>query len=212
MNVIIWDWDGTLLNDLDLCISTINKLLTKRNLPLLDNNTYKEAFSFPVEKYYRTIGFDFNNEDFSVMSKEFIDMYDEKVSQCDLHSYALDILEWFRSKGIRQFILSAMKHSMLVKTLKDKGIYHFFEAVSGLNDHFAVSKIEKGEQLLNEYNIRKESTYIIGDTDHDFEVARTLGIKSILVADGHQSEKKLSDTGAKVVASLNNLKDLDLFS
>jgi phosphoglycolate phosphatase len=212
MNVIIWDWNGTLLNDLDLCISTINKLLTKRNLPLLDNNTYKEAFSFPVEKYYRTIGFDFNNEDFSVMSKEFIDMYDEKVSQCDLHSYALDILEWFRSKGIRQFILSAMKHSMLVKTLKDKGIYHFFEAVSGLNDHFAVSKIEKGEQLLNEYNIRKESTYIIGDTDHDFEVARTLGIKSILVADGHQSEKKLSDTGAKVVASLNNLKDLDLFS
>ncbi len=212
MNVIIWDWNGTLLNDLDLCISTINKLLTKRNLPLLDNNTYKEAFSFPVEKYYRTIGFDFNNEDFSVMSKEFIDMYDEKVSQCDLHSYALDILEWFRSKGIRQFILSAMKHSMLVKTLKDKGIYHFFEAVSGLNDHFAVSKIEKGEQLLNEYNIRKESTYIIGDTDHDFEVARTLGIKSILVADGHQSEKKLSGTGAKVVASLNNLKDLDLFS
>lgn len=212
MNVIIWDWNGTLLNDLDLCISTINKLLTKRNLPLLDNNTYKEAFSFPVEKYYRTIGFDFNNEDFSVMSKEFIDMYDEKVSQCDLHSYALDILEWFRSKGIRQFILSTMKHSMLVKTLKDKGIYHFFEAVSGLNDHFAVSKIEKGEQLLNEYNIRKESTYIIGDTDHDFEVARTLGIKSILVADGHQSEKKLSDTGAKVVASLNNLKDLDLFS
>ena len=62
MNSIIWDWNGTLLNDLDLSVSTINTLLYKRELPLLKNDTYKEVFSFPVKDYYQAVGFDFMKE------------------------------------------------------------------------------------------------------------------------------------------------------
>lgn len=211
MESIIWDWNGTLLNDLDLCISTINKLLKKRNLPVLNSNSYKDAFSFPVEKYYRTIGFDFDKEDFSVPAGEFIEMYHNNINECDLHVNARKILDCFRERGKRQFILSAMKHTMLEKTLKEKGIYGFFEGVAGLNDHYAVSKIERGIELIREHNINKERAYMIGDTDHDFEVAKALGINCILVADGHQSAKRLKRTGAQVVDSLFNLTDPGLF-
>ncbi|MDD4144006.1 MAG: HAD hydrolase-like protein [Prolixibacteraceae bacterium] len=211
MESIIWDWNGTLLNDLELCILTINKLLDKRELPLLDSNAYKEAFSFPVENYYRTIGFNFEQEDFSVPAGEFIEMYNKSINECDLHSNAHKILTFFRESGKRQFILSAMKHTMLECTLKNKGIYNFFEAVAGLNDHYAVSKIERGNELIRDFNINRESAYIIGDTDHDYEVAIALGINCILVADGHQSEKRLRATGARVVGSLVDLTDPDLF-
>ena len=50
---IIWDWNGTLLNDIELCVLTINELLERRNLTLLSVEDYREVFSFPVKNYYQ---------------------------------------------------------------------------------------------------------------------------------------------------------------
>jgi phosphoglycolate phosphatase len=206
MPTIIWDWNGTLLNDLDLCIESINFLLKKRSLKLLDHDSYKEVFSFPVKNYYQTIGFDFSKEEFEIPAKEFIDLYDGKVETCPLHVSAVRILDAFKEKGYRQFVLSAMKQSMLEKTLKHNRIFHFFEGVAGLNDHYAVSKVERGKELIEEFEIDTKATWMIGDTNHDYEVADELGINCILVADGHQSIERLKETGAEVVSSLNELQ------
>ncbi|QGY45122.1 HAD hydrolase-like protein [Maribellus comscasis] len=208
---IIWDWNGTLLNDLDFCISTINILLKRRELPLLNRNSYKEVFSFPVKEYYKAIGFDFKKEDFSIPAKEFIDLYDGGVGSCGLHPSAIDVLEYFRNQGFRQFVLSAMKQNMLEKTLQQNKIFHFFEGVAGLNDHYAVSKIERGKELIQQYQINVESSWIVGDTTHDFEVAEQLGIKCILVADGHQSVQRLKGTNMPVMEKLLELKSWQEF-
>jgi len=207
MTTIIWDWNGTLLNDLDLCIDSINSLLRKRSLKILDHSSYKEVFSFPVKNYYEVIGFDFTKEDFDIPAKEFIDLYDSRVESCPLHLSAVEVLEYFRKKGCLQFVLSAMKQPMLEKTLKHNHIFHFFEGVAGLNNHYAVSKVKRGKELLSEFGIDTEDAWMIGDTNHDFEVARELGIRCILVADGHQSEERLKETGAEVVSSLSELKE-----
>lgn len=208
MKTIIWDWNGTLLNDLEFCISTINTLLEKRNLPLLTGQKYKDVFSFPVKNYYKTIGFDFNKEDFSIPAKEFIDLYDHGVKNCDLHNSAIEVLSYFKAKGIRQFVLSAMNQNMLEKTLKHNSIFDFFEGVFGLDNHYAASKIIRGEQLLVHFNIEKDKAWIIGDTNHDYEVAQKLGIKCILISDGHQSEIRLKDTGSSVISELSEIKTI----
>lgn len=205
MGAIIWDWNGTLLNDLDHCISTINVLLEKRNLPVLNHRRYKEVFSFPVKNYYEKIGFDFTRENFAIPAREFIDLYDSGVNQCSLHQSAIDVLSHFQKKGIRQFVLSAMKQNMLETTLKHNGIFQYFEGVAGLNDHYAVSKVERGKELIKDFEIEKEKTIIVGDTNHDSEVARELGIRCILIADGHQSEQRLMKTGALVLPGLKSL-------
>lgn len=210
MQSIIWDWNGTLLNDLDFCISTINLLLKERNLDLLDRFTYKEVFSFPVKTYYQAIGFDFSKEDFSIPAKEFIDRYNAGVSGCNLHDAATEVLEHFKNMGLRQFVLSAMKQSMLEQTLKHQQIFDYFEGVAGLNDHYAVSKIERGEQLIRRFNISRAQATIIGDTNHDFEVAQQLEIDCILIADGHQSKDRLLATGSKVIDDLRQLETLPL--
>lgn len=210
MQSIIWDWNGTLLNDLDFCISTINKLLKKRNLNLVTHQSYKAVFSFPVRDYYEAIGFNFNNENFAIPAREFIDIYNAGVKNCTLHNSATEVLSYFKKKGIRQFVLSAMQQSMLNKTLRQQGILEYFEGVAGLDDHYAASKIERGEQLISQYNINKEKSTMIGDTIHDFEVAEQLGLDCILIADGHQSKERLQNTGATVIPELNDLTRLPL--
>jgi len=202
---IIWDWNGTLLNDLDLCIMSINTLLERRKLPKLTNRSYREVFSFPVRDYYMAIGFDFKKEEFAIPAQEFIDLYETGVNGCSLHDQAVEVLSYFRERGCRQFVLSAMHQDMLVKTLSHNGIYHFFEGVAGLDDHYAVSKVDRGRQLISSFNIKKNQTLMIGDTNHDFEVAQDLGIACILVADGHQSVQRLEKTGTPVVKNLAEL-------
>jgi len=205
MQSIIWDWNGTLLNDLDFCISTINILLNKRGLKLVTRDSYKEVFSFPVKDYYEAIGFNFNEENFSIPAREFIDIYDAGVKNCSLHKSAVEILSYYQQKGVRQFVLSAMKQNMLEETLKQQGIFDYFEGIAGLSDHYAVSKIERGIQLIDQFSINKTKATIIGDTLHDWEVAQQLGTDCILVADGHQSEERLHTSGVKVIKGLQNL-------
>jgi phosphoglycolate phosphatase len=206
---LIWDWNGTLLNDLNFCVSTINILLKKRDLTLLNPGSYKEVFSFPVKDYYKAVGFDFEKEDFSIPAREFIDLYDSGVKDCVLHNSAIEVLTHFKNLGERQFVLSAMKQNMLEQTLKQQNIFDFFEGVAGLNDHYAASKIERGEQLISAFNIEKSNTWIIGDTIHDFEVAESLGTGCILIADGHQSVERLQKTGEKVIGSLQEIMKFD---
>ena len=210
MQSIIWDWNGTLLNDLDFCISIINKLLKKRSLTLVTHDSYKAVFSFPVKDYYNVIGFDFEKENFSIPAREFIDLYNSGVKNCLLHNAVIEVLSYFKGKGVRQFVLSAMQQDMLVQTLKHQGIYNYFEGIMGLNDHYAVSKIERGEQLISEFNINAQKSTMIGDTIHDFEVAEQLGIDCILIADGHQSVERLRSTGSQVLPELKELMKLPL--
>lgn len=203
--VVIWDWNGTLLNDLTHCVSSINKMLGERSKPELTVKKYKEIFTFPIRNYYEAAGFDFSKEDFETPALEFIDIYGSGIESCALHDDVPEVLGSFSAAGVRQFVLSAMEQEMLERTLKHNGIFHFFEGVAGLGDHFAVSKVERGKQLFSEFGINPENARMFGDTIHDFEVARELGIRCTLVANGHQSKERLEKTGAPVVERLAEL-------
>ena len=204
---MIWDWNGTLLNDAELCVQTINELLVKRNLPALSLSGYKEVFSFPVKNYYQKIGFNFQNEPFEIPALEFTERYNNQVIGCKLHEDSLRVLKYFQSKGIRQFILSAMKQDILEECLNYYRIRHFFEHVSGLDNHYAVSKVENGHLLISDLKLDAQDLVLIGDTVHDFEVATELGCTCILIANGHQSKEVLWATGATVIDRISQLLD-----
>lgn len=202
---IIWDWNGTLLNDMQLCVRTMNELLEKRHLPLLTIDDYREVFSFPVRNYYEKIGFDFSREPFEIPAMEFITRYNEQMGGCSLHLDTLNVLRYFNSVGIKQFVLSAMRQEELESNLKLHGIRKYFEHVSGLNDHYAASKIDNGLRLIAALNLNPDELVLIGDTIHDFEVATELGCRCVLIANGHQSREILESAGVLVLDHIGDL-------
>lgn len=202
---VIWDWNGTLLNDAELAVETINSMLIRRNLPQLSVDRYKQVFTFPVKEYYRKIGFDFEAEPFEIPALEFIERYNEQVKGCCLHQDSTTVLNYFQSLGIRQFILSAMQQNTLDECLNHYQINHFFDHVSGLDNHYAASKIENGHRLIAELKLDARELVLIGDTIHDYEVAAELGCQCILIANGHQSREILEGTDAWVIDHLNQL-------
>ena len=75
---IIWDWNGTILNDLELCVDVGNNLFRKKNIPTISVEKYKDIFTIPVLKYYEAVGFDFSKESFEVLGKEWMQEYEEE--------------------------------------------------------------------------------------------------------------------------------------
>lgn len=202
---IIWDWNGTLLNDVDISLSSVNQLLAARNLEPLTYGRYIEVFTFPVREYYEKIGFDFKDEPFEIAAHQYIEIYNQAVRYCELHKEAIPVLDFLKSRGLKQYILSAMEQGLLEETLRQTDIYPFFESVYGLNHQFATSKIEIGISLTDQYQLRPQQTLLIGDTVHDYEVAQSIGCQCILVANGHQSKQRLQSTGTNVIDDLSQL-------
>ncbi len=207
---IIWDYNGTLLNDVKLCVDIINDLLIKRALPLMSVEKYKEQFDFPVKDYYERIGFDFVKESFEIVGTEFIKEYDKRQKTSKLHPGAEELLSEIKNAGIKQSILSARKEEQLTEELKNFGIINYFQEVVGLNDHYAGGKTENGIKLISRLGVSKNEILMIGDTKHDAEVAKEAGIDCILLAHGHHTSAKLETCGVGVFAGFDEAKEMIL--
>ncbi len=205
IKTIIWDWNGTLLDDTEICRSIINELLIKRNIPSLSIEKYKQIFTFPVKDYYHKAGFDFSKEAFEIPADEFMVLYHERIKTASLHSNANLILTYAKNK-YDQFILSAMEHKSLNALIEKHNIHHYFQAISGINNHYAHSKTANAKKLITDHGLKTSEACFIGDTIHDHEVAEEIGCECILISEGHQSKSRLQTTGRIVVNNLLELK------
>ena len=204
---VIWDWNGTLFDDVGWCISVINKMLAKRSIKTLDSaEAYHKVFCFPIIKYYTNIGFDFEKEPFEALAKEFISLYhSEQTGGCKLNSHAEAVLERLRRANISQIILSASETGLLLSQVGGFDIIHYFDALLGLSDIYAKSKIDIGLEYMAGKGI--ENAVLIGDTEHDYETAKALGADCLLVAVGHQSRERLLKCGVPVMENLTQTAD-----
>ncbi len=205
---IIWDWNGTLLNDVDTCVQIINSLLQQHNGKPLSKNKYQDTFGFPIADYYRRIGISFEKESFEELTQKFMGEYMRQVKSCALHDRTLPTLTALRQKAKDQFILTAAHKDNVLDLLDHYGIRHYFKDIEGLDNFRAESKVERGHQLLKNNNIDPKKAVLIGDTIHDYHVAMEIGVDCILVADGHQSLQRLRDKTNHKTPVISNLDRL----
>lgn len=203
---IIWDWNGTLFDDVGLSVENMNWLLRKYHLPEITLEKYREIFCFPVNEYYKRAGFDLDKLDFKKIGKEWMDRYEQKKFTAKLSDGAEDIVKTLYSKGFEQSILSAYSQHTLIELVEKMGLKKFFKQIVGLDNIYAESKMSLGKKLIDSLNIDSNSVLLIGDTVHDYEVSVELGCQCILISSGHQSKKELERCGVVIIENLNDLK------
>jgi phosphoglycolate phosphatase len=144
------------------------------------------------------------SENWIAVAREFHDVFLADTT-FKLQSAAIATLQQIQAKEIQQSVLSASEQSILDGMLVTYGIRDFFTHVCGVNNLYGDSKIEIGHKLLTRLTIPNEHVVIVGDTLHDVEVAQALGVSCVLIAQGHQSRKRLEQAGVQV------FEDLDAF-
>lgn len=206
--LIIWDWNGTLLDDVQACVDTMNVMLQKRNMDFLSNNRYKDIFTFPVKNYYNELGFNFERESFENLSIEYIALYKENSKKSLLQEGAVNALDFFKENGCKQIIISASEQSSLEEQVEQRGVFKYFDSIIGLNNIHAKSKLDNAKRFINDSSTNFESLTFIGDTFHDYEVSKEIGAECILVQNGHQS-LKINGYNYTLIKNLNELIELN---
>lgn len=196
---IIWDWNGTILNDVQYAVETINTLLHNHNLKTVSLNEYKTLFEFPIRKYYDKLGFDYSKKSFEDLCDEFVATFMSDFSSCLPFKKIEEVLLHLKKLGKTQSVLSASDQENLDKMIHHFDFLDYFDFVYGIDNKYADSKIGRGKELISHAPFLKAETVLIGDTIHDLEVGEELGIDVILITHGHQCEKILLSRHHKVV-------------
>ena len=203
---VFFDFNGTLLDDLNLCFKIEEEIIDMYGLKPVTMDFYLDNFCFPVKKYYERAGFDFSKHDYAEISKIFFQKYNEREEkETNIYPKVKETLDLLKKQGYSLYCYSASERKLLEKQLKFFGIFDFFVGIIASDNIKAKGKLEYGKEYIENNKIDPLSTVMIGDTHHDYEVARELGLKPLLVSFGHNSLKVLQGLNTPII---NKFEDI----
>lgn len=206
--VIIWDFNGTLIDDIDAALASVNDMLTRRNLPTINFQQYASFVDTPIIKFYEHIFDDLYSMDFDVIAKEFNEGYENHLRPHAVMDKAEEVLEYFNSKGKLQTVISATHIDKVLNRLGEFGLDGYFDRILAHNNLIAEDKTHLAVAYFKEKGISPQDAVVIGDCVADFKMAQTLGADCILTTRGHQSRKEFAETTATIIDSLSELKNI----
>lgn len=194
---IIWDWNGTIMDDVHVALDAVNVMLDQWNRPRISLEEYRRAMDTPILRFYEEF-FDMKETSFEWIAKEVNGYYKEHQKEISLHSGVEELLKSFQEKNICQVVLSSSSQEIIQGYAKSYGIESYFQDILGADDLLAASKIERAINYFQQKQIPLNQAVLIGDAVHDYEVAKELGIDCILLACGHQDRESLEKCGCPV--------------
>ncbi|MBQ2748955.1 MAG: HAD family hydrolase [Clostridia bacterium] len=201
---ILWDWNGTILNDTPVAFEATNILLARYGYPQITLDFYKDNMETPVVNFYAKI-FDLSRHSMDQLDAEWCVLYNALSPQIALHQGAKELLEALHDKGFHQAVLSAFQTEIIEDYAKRFGVDLYFHKILGTRNIVAESKTLRGKAYMAENHLNPRETLYIGDTVHDFETARDLGTDCILFSQGQQSPGLLRACGVPVCESYAEL-------
>lgn len=197
---IIWDYNGTIINDAWVAVDAENIVLRSHGLPEIDMDFYLRECEMPIENFYNKI-YDFSVCDFKEVADSFIRNYDVISERAEPFPEVISAIKRYSELGLRQGVISGFETGRLVSKLRKFGLDGYFEFMSGSDNVDCGSKSERAKRVVEESGFDKSRTLFVGDMYHDYETALCAGTDCVLIAKGHQ--------GADVLRSYNTVKVLD---
>lgn len=201
---VIWDFNGTLLDDVEVCFECANLLAAEYNLKKLENiDEYRKIFGFPVIDYYRRLGFDFNKIPYEEPANKWVGFYIEREHLIPIREGIMDVVSELKMRGLHQTVISATEKEMLIGQMKRLNIVGFFDEIYGRDDIYAGGKPELAERWRRTHP--NEKAVFIGDSVHDYECAEIIGCPCVLLKGGHEPLDCFSGKNAAVSENVGKL-------
>ena len=202
---ILWDWNGTLLDDTDAALGALNAMLARRGGRPITKAFYRDHFGFPVKPFYETVGIALEKEDWDSIAREYHELYHRRPKA--LNGEARAALDVIRRAGGRQSIISALRQDLLDRDTATYGIREAMEFIVGTDNLDGGSKMARARELMDRIHrahpAEPLALTLIGDSLHDKEVADELGVDCVLCAQGSHAEWRLR----KVAPTFSSLLD-----
>jgi phosphoglycolate phosphatase len=185
IRAVCWDWNGTLLDDAEICRQVMNAVLRDHALePFADIGAYRSVFRFPIRDFYGSVGL--GEDRFVSAATVYLETLAARAGEARLHEGARTTLSAVQELGIRQVLASATVAEALSQQMAPYGLDDAFEAVLSIDDPFRASKHDVIARWLATSGVAAKDLLVIGDTNHDREIADDLGAEFVHFDGGHQ--------------------------
>ncbi len=203
MRHIIWDWNGTLFDDLHLTVEAVNESLAKFNVPPIDSDRYRDHYTRPVALFYeRLLDRDITVEEWRLIDTTFHDFYRLALPRAQLARDARSALESVRDRGWSQSILSMWWHEELVPFVTGYGLDPLMVRVDGNRGDAGETKRAHLERHLSDLGAAHDVILVVGDSLDDAQAAAEAGVPCVLYDGGAHHRSELEAAGVPVVDTL----------
>jgi phosphoglycolate phosphatase-like HAD superfamily hydrolase len=202
MTHVIWDWNGTLVDDHDVVIESVNAVMAAYDGPPVTSETYLDRYHRPVHRFYEyLLGMSITDDHWHRIDSIFNDHYHSRLHAVPLAPNAEQALASVARLGHTQSLLSMWRHDLVTREAGRHGIASWFQRIEGNRTRSGDPKSVSLRLHLEALDLIPSDVTMIGDTLDDFDAAAAIGARIILVT-GSQNPDKLRATGAPVVDSL----------
>jgi phosphoglycolate phosphatase-like HAD superfamily hydrolase len=204
---VVWDWNGTLFDDLDAVVEATNEIFASYGLPPMDQAYFRSVYTRPIWACYeRIMGRPLKDGEWERLDAAFHDSYHRLMERCDLTADARHTIDALAGAGHTQSLLSMWRHDRLASAVREYGIATVFRRVDGLRPEEAGgSKSEFMVRHLGALDVEPADVVMVGDSVDDAEAARHCGARAILYAGGMQSRIDLDRVGVPVIERLTDV-------
>ncbi|WP_198682148.1 HAD family hydrolase [Kribbella rubisoli] len=201
---VVWDWNGTLLNDNHAVLAAVNEVCVGFGRPELSWGDWQAAYARPMQvSYEQILQRTLDDEEWARVDKLYHERYDALLHTCELASGTLDVLRQCIESGRTQSLLSMWFHGRLTPTVEQYGLTSYFTRIDGLaGDVGGGSKADSLIRHLEAQQLDPATVVLIGDVVDDGQAAQAAGTQCILVSTGAMTRSALEATGAPVTESI----------
>jgi phosphoglycolate phosphatase-like HAD superfamily hydrolase len=196
---IVFDWNCTLLDDIELVLEATNALLAYGRKPPIDLLTYQTRITLPLQDFYRSVGFSAAEleQGFAAIQDVFHDYYEARVHTQQLRHGAVELLAAAEAAGVPCLILSNHLEQPIRVQLERLNIHQHFAEVLAYADRATQFKHEsKGQRLqrfMVQYGLSGADCVIIGDTAEEQHIAQELGMTGVALTGGFFTPERLTE-------------------
>ena len=201
---MVWDWNGTLLNDNHAVLAAVNAVCAGFGCVELTWGQWQAAYARPMRvSYEQILQRTLDEEEWEQVDKLYHERYDALLHTCELAAEAHDVLRQCTDNGLTQSLLSMWFHSRLTPTVEHYGLTSYFTRIDGLPGEVGGgSKAESLVRHLEAQQLAPADVVLIGDVVDDAHAAQAAGTQCVLVSTGAMAPEALVATGAPVAASI----------
>ena len=208
MKHIIWDFNGTLLNDAQLSVDADNAVFSQLGLPSITIDDYRRHMTMPVRDFYTALGIDLTVHTYDTISRIWLDIFNAGALDAGLVPGMLDVVRRLHAQGRTQSVLSASYEPSLRGQCDALGLTPYMLSIDGQENENAERKTAIGHRQLERLGLKGENTVLVGDLITDAQLAHELGAACVLVPWGHNSLERLAACGCRVAHSAKELEEI----
>lgn len=193
--LIIFDWDGTIVDSLDKIQRCMQAAMRDADLPVLSASAVRQIVGLGMDEATATLFPDSTVAQKRALQAAYREHFiaAEEAGSCAFYKGALETIQWLRDAGHKTAIATGKSRAGLDRVLAANGKAHLFDGSRCADETASKPSPLMIEQLLAQFSISKSDAIMIGDTDYDLNMANAAGVRAVGVSFGAHTVERLKN-------------------